>query len=66
MSSLLSKKVRFLTRKTQREILMKTYQIDLCWRQPRDILFSVTLAPVVQSLGAPGLHKLRRQELASW
>lgn len=55
-----------MTRKSQREILMETYQIDLCWRQLRDILFSVTLDPVVQSLGAPGLHKLRRQELASW
>lgn len=54
-----------MTRKSQREILMETYQIDLCWIQLRDILFSVTLDPVVQSLGAPGLHKLRRQELAS-
>lgn len=59
-------RIWFPTRKSQKQILMEPYEIELCWRQLRNILFSVTLGPVVQSLGAPGLHKLRCQELASW
>lgn len=45
---------------------MEPYEVEVCWRQLRDILFYVTLGPVVQSLGARRLHKLRHQELAGW